>query len=385
MTYMWVDQERCLQCGVREARYKIGGTQDEPEDLHELIYGRDADGRGWAALSGAAVCRECLAGAVRIIRAVDERDGRTAKRRISFGLRHNLGESVPDWPPDEFTPTPPPAGTGERHPIRHRIKNLERALAVIEVAGTDPDPAQATAAGIGIARCFKDGTGYRASYTVDPGEDEYICSETRKVYGLNARALKGLPRFKDYAGRIRTDLEGADLGGFHVLAAITTLELEFQRAGTRWDPGKARIVDAAKLWTLRQPRTVDDAHQRFCGGAAAEPGSVREPAAAALKSAEIIGALGGGLPASELDTLCDPCRIDPAGKFARPDNRNNNDAAVFTFGKVQRLRMPRPPRLPRVDAEAGLRAINEARGAVDPRERMARVLLNNGGSGNGSG
>jgi DNA polymerase III subunit epsilon len=89
-----------------------------------------------------------------------------------------------------------------------------------------------------------------------------------KVHGISDEDLAQEPPFADQADRIESLLLSADtLVGYNVSFDIRFIESEFSRLGRKLDLWSKRVVDPLRIWHSMEPRKLENAHQRFVGGA----------------------------------------------------------------------------------------------------------------------
>ena len=94
-------------------------------------------------------------------------------------------------------------------------------------------------------------------------------------------------------------LENADIGGYSVKNDI--LDRDLAREGGRLQLEDARIVDAHRLWAVREPRTLTAAYERFVGdnGGRLE---AHDAGADVEMTVRVIEALTGNATAAECTT-----------------------------------------------------------------------------------
>ena len=108
-----------------------------------------------------------------------------------------------------------------------------------------------------------DGTEETYQFRVNPGRP--IPEESSRIHGIRDVDVAEAPPFKDIASEVERVFEGCDLGGFSVIFYdIPMLQEEFIRAGMRLDIDKARVIDAQRIFHLREPRDLTAALRFYC-------------------------------------------------------------------------------------------------------------------------
>lgn len=204
-----------------------------------------------------------------------------------------------------------------------QIEKLTRPLAIIDSEWTDGGAASARLVSLAIARMEPDGTVQRGYWVVNPGQP--ISAAATEVHGIRDEDVADKPHFKDIAQEVEEMLKGADIGGYSVFSDVTILEREMEIAGRDWSPQDTAIVDALRLWQLRERRRLEDAYTKFVGPL---------PENAATHNAEfdvdltiaVIAALQEGRNVQQMHDEANEGMVDIARKFALDRGR-----VVFNF------------------------------------------------------
>jgi DNA polymerase-3 subunit epsilon len=87
------------------------------------------------------------------------------------------------------------------------------------------------------------------------------------VHGISDAELIGCASFEAYADEIRTIFKRSRvLVGYHLTFDIGMLQAEFARIGQHpLDLVDKTVVDAYRVWKEHEPRSLQNAHQRFVG------------------------------------------------------------------------------------------------------------------------
>ena len=141
---------------------------------------------------------------------------------------------------------------------------LSRPLAVfdLETTGTRPDSDRIVEICIALLRP----EGEQEVYTrrVNPGIP--IPAGATAVHGIHDEDVADEPSFCDIAAEVTRILEGADLAGFNVISYdLPLLEAEYARAGLVFRREGRRLVDAQRIFHMREPRTLTGAVRFYVG------------------------------------------------------------------------------------------------------------------------
>jgi len=214
------------------------------------------------------------------------------------------------------------------------LKNLklERPLAFIDVETTGTNPNSDRVVELSILRIHPDGREEYKSHRVNPGVP--IPADATAVHGITDADVSGLPMFRQYAKSVRDFLEGCDIAGFNVIKFdLPCLEAEFARAGIEFSRRGRYLVDSMVIYHQRDPRDLQAAYRKYCGGEMVNAHVAEEDAKAA--AAILDGQLEkhGDLP-RDTAGLCALCYkveencVDADGKFIWVEGE-----AVCNFGK----------------------------------------------------
>lgn len=201
---------------------------------------------------------------------------------------------------------------------------LTRPLAYIDTEWTGLDPETRRIVSIAITRFDTDGTQQSAYWLVNP--NCRITREASEVHGIFQEDVKGQPEFRAIADEVQEILKDADIAGYSVVNDIEIIEKEMSIARKKWNATGRHIIDAYRLWQVREPRALSDAHRRFVGPVpeSATPHDARDDVSMTIA---VINSMSEGKTVAELHEEAHPDMIDPARKF-----RKENGQAVFNFG-----------------------------------------------------
>ena len=214
------------------------------------------------------------------------------------------------------------------------LKNLklEKPIAFIDVETTGTNPNSDRVVELSILRIQPDGKEEYKSHRVNPGMP--IPAEATTVHGITDADVTNLPAFRQYAKSVRDFLEGCDIAGFNVIKFdLPCLEAEFARAGVEFSHQGRYLVDSMVIYHQRDPRDLQAAYRKYCGGDMESMHVAEEDVKATV--AVLDGQLEQyeDLPrdVKELCEICNPVGknyIDPEGKFVWVDGE-----VVCNFGK----------------------------------------------------
>ncbi len=209
---------------------------------------------------------------------------------------------------------------------------LQRPLAIFDIESTGLNKKTDRIIDLAILRLYPDGQTDTNVYRVNP--ECPIPPESTKVHGITDDDVKDAPSFKDIAHKIATVLTDCDFAGFNIVRYDAPLLLEeFARAGVPFNMEGRRILDAQRIYHIKEPRDLSAALQFYCGkehtgahGAMSDVDATLHVLEAQLQRYE-------DLPDNidELDALCNPRNpswADQAGKI-----RWHDGELVINFGQ----------------------------------------------------
>ena len=141
---------------------------------------------------------------------------------------------------------------------------LDRPLAIFDIESTGVSPRADRIIELAIIRIEPDGSETQKYWLVNPTIP--IPVETTAIHGITDDIVKDCPTFAQVAQQVDAYLKGCDLGGFNVLRFdIPMLNEEFVRAGFNLDVDNRRVLDAQRIFHMREPRDLAAALRFFCG------------------------------------------------------------------------------------------------------------------------
>lgn len=152
---------------------------------------------------------------------------------------------------------------------------LDRPLVCLDLESTGVDPRTDRIVQVGLVKAYPDGRVTEWETLVDPGgvsipkaasdvhgiTNERVagcthCADPVELHsGTSGHEFKPVPMFRQLAPTLAKGLEGCDVAGYNLGSFdVKLLAAEFERAGTRWAPG--RIVDGFKMAQRANPRNL---------------------------------------------------------------------------------------------------------------------------------
>ena len=206
----------------------------------------------------------------------------------------------------------------------HGLK-LERPLAVVSSEWTATDPESSKLLTISVIVLQPDGSADEHHWMFDP--NARIDPKASRIHGISEEMVQGKPRFYEAVDGVLATLRGADIGGYNVIADLQVLEKECRRTGRVFGIGNRQIVDAYRLWTVRQPRGLRNAYARFVGAVPEESDTPTAADGSRMTAHVIEKMLENGKPA-DAHSEAMGWVMDLGGRFARTEDGD----VVFRFG-----------------------------------------------------
>jgi DNA polymerase-3 subunit epsilon len=141
---------------------------------------------------------------------------------------------------------------------------LQRPLAVFDIESTGTDVQLDRIIELAIVKLMPDGARQCKTWLVNPGVP--IPAETSAIHGIKDADVADKPLFKEIACLIAAELDGCDLGGYNLLRFdIPMLENEFRRANVVFKMEGRKVVDAQRIFHMKEPRDLSAAVVYYCG------------------------------------------------------------------------------------------------------------------------
>ncbi|MDD5705713.1 MAG: 3'-5' exonuclease [Kiritimatiellae bacterium] len=142
--------------------------------------------------------------------------------------------------------------------------SLDRPLAVLDIESTGISPRADRIIELAVIRLEPDGRETPAYWLVNPTIP--IPIESTAVHGIAYEHVKSCPTFAQVAPKVAAFLDNCDLAGFNAARFdIPMLSEEFMRAGVAFDADSRRVLDAQRIFHVKEPRDLSAALRFFCG------------------------------------------------------------------------------------------------------------------------
>ncbi len=211
---------------------------------------------------------------------------------------------------------------------------LQRPLAVFDIESTGLNRKTDRIIDLAILRIHPGGAQDAHTFRVNP--ECPIPPESTTVHGITDEDVKDAPTFREVAPKVAEILDPCDFSGFNVLRYDTPLLLaEFERVGTPFSMETRRILDAQRIFHIKEPRDLSAALQFYCGEEHLGAHGAMDDVLATVQVLEAQFERYDDLPRNmeELDALCnprDPSWADEEGKIKWQSNE-----LVINFGQQQ--------------------------------------------------
>lgn len=212
-----------------------------------------------------------------------------------------------------------------------RLK-LDRPLAVFDIESTGLNTRTDRILELSIIRIEPSGVEHTCTWMFNP--EMPIPPESSAIHGITDEDVAECPLFVEEIDNVDTFLADCDLAGYNLLHFdIPILEEEFARCGRNLDTVNRRVLDAQRIFHMKEPRDLTAALKFFCGKEHVDAHGAEADARATLDVIRGEFAKYDDLP-SDMEaidrefSLRDPLDVDRAGKF-----RWENGEVIVNFGK----------------------------------------------------
>jgi DNA polymerase III subunit epsilon len=263
------------------------------------------------------------------------------------------------------------------------MKNLalERPLVCFDLETTGTDVRDDRIVQLALVRVEIDGSRQTLASLVNP--ERPIPAGATAVHGIRDEDVREAPRFAELRPRVEALLSGADLLGFNMVSFdLPLLQREIRNAGGELDLKGRRLLDAMRIFHLKEPRHLTAALRFYCGRELEGAHDALADTIATLDVFDAQLARYDDLPrdAAALHELCNP-RDDAFLDATRKLRWNDAGEATLGFGKHKGKTLRELARSSRDYLEWMLRddsfsaevkdVLREALGGVFPRRAAA--------------
>ncbi|NCO04856.1 MAG: 3'-5' exonuclease [Candidatus Magasanikbacteria bacterium] len=209
---------------------------------------------------------------------------------------------------------------------------LTRPLVFFDLETTGVDPYNDRIVQLAAIKYFPDGQKTTHEWIVNPGMP--IPKGASDIHGITDDMVQDKPLLGDLTKDLATLFDGVDLGGYNVKNFdIPLLAVEFERIGLPLDTEQIKIVDAMKIFQIKEPRTLTAAYKKFCGKELTDAHDAMADIVASVEVLEGQMAQYDDVPSTvtDLHDFCfphDPDAFDAEGKLRFVDG-----ALTINFGK----------------------------------------------------
>ncbi len=226
--------------------------------------------------------------------------------------------------------------TADKTPYTHGMLKdiLDRPLAVFDIESTGLNRKLDRIIDLAVVRLHPDGTQDAHTFRVNP--EMPIPAASTAVHGITDADVAASPTFGEVAPKVAELLEGCDFSGFNVLRFdAPLLAAEFARVGVSFTLEGRRILDAQRIFHIKEPRDLSAALQFYCNETHTGAHGAMEDVLATVQVLHAQFERYDDLPKDmdELDALCnprDPDWADQEGKI-----RWVSGELVLNFGQKQ--------------------------------------------------
>lgn len=140
---------------------------------------------------------------------------------------------------------------------------LKRPLIVLDLETTGTNPRLDRIVEIGAVKLHPDGRRETWARRVNPQRP--IPPEAAAVHGIRDEDVATAPTFAEIAFDLCRFLGGADLAGFGIIKFdLPMLGEEFRRANVTFATDDVQVIDAQRIYHMREPRTLTAALRFYC-------------------------------------------------------------------------------------------------------------------------
>lgn len=144
--------------------------------------------------------------------------------------------------------------------------HLTRPLTVFDLETTHRNAAIARIVEIHITQFKPGGDVINWGTRINPGIP--IPATATAIHGITDADVADKPKWETLAAGVKRAMTNVDFCGYNLRYDMEVLTSEYTRIGMNADVPEGveppRIVDPHRLWQVKEPRTLDAAHERWC-------------------------------------------------------------------------------------------------------------------------
>jgi len=141
--------------------------------------------------------------------------------------------------------------------------SLDRPVVVFDTETTGVNPRFDRIVEIACLKIHPDGRREDWVRRLNPGMP--IPPASTAVHGIRDEDVKEMPTFRDVARELADFLDGCDLAGYNISGFdLPALRVEFLRAGIPFEVNGRRLLDAQRIFFVREPRHLAAAARFYC-------------------------------------------------------------------------------------------------------------------------
>ncbi len=145
----------------------------------------------------------------------------------------------------------------------HETLALDRPVVFFDTETTGVNPRADRIVEIACVKIFPDGRREEWVRRVNPGLP--IPPASTAIHRIRDEDVRTLPTFREVARELADFLEGCDLAGYNISGFdLPALRIEFLRAGIAFDVAGRRLLDAQRIFFVREPRHLSAAARFYC-------------------------------------------------------------------------------------------------------------------------
>ncbi len=139
---------------------------------------------------------------------------------------------------------------------------LKRPIVFLDLEATGVWPEKDRIVEIALIKLFPDGREELFHTRINP--EMKIPPEATAIHRITDGDVKNAPPFREIAKKVIECFEGSDLGGFGLdRLDVPLLKKEFELAGVLFNFERCFLIDAKKVFMLKEPRDLDAACRRY--------------------------------------------------------------------------------------------------------------------------